>query len=29
MIKTEVKAGELDAQIDQASNTLRSGFKGK
>jgi hypothetical protein len=28
-IKTAVEAGELDAQIDQASNTLRSGFKGK
>jgi hypothetical protein len=27
-IKTAVEAGELDAQIDQASNTLRSGFKG-
>jgi hypothetical protein len=28
-IKTAVEAGELDAQIDQASNTLRSGFKGR
>ena len=28
-IKVAVEAGELDAQIDAASNTLRSGFKSK
>ena len=28
-IKVAVEAGELDAQIDTASNTLRSGFRGK
>ena len=28
-IKQAVEAGELDAQIDAASNTLRSGFRGK
>ena len=27
VIKTAVTAGELDAQIEQASNTLRAGFK--
>jgi hypothetical protein len=26
-IKTAVEAGELDAQIDLASSSLRSGFK--
>jgi hypothetical protein len=28
-IKVAVEAGELDAPIDAASNTLRSGFRGK
>ena len=28
-IKVAVEAGELDAQIDTASHTLRSGFRGK
>ncbi len=29
VIKTAVAAGELDAQIEQASSTLRAGFKKK